>query len=160
MECNKCGKEINSNDGVVYCPYCGVKLKNKDTRKSIWTREVGYGVQAFIVWLLLCVIFFVFFTVFKDLLSRQFGLEIPGLLSWIVIFGIVVIALYFTLAYVIYHHAIKHNRRAGGGIHNRHVVTGSDLSANVDMDLPFCQEHAAGATLVLPPGYFCHLVFL
>lgn len=114
MECKKCGKEITLNDGVVHCPYCGVKLKGEDTRKSILTRElkVGDRVKAFIVWMLLCGIMAVFFTVFKELFSKRFGLEIPGLVNWIVLSLIGAIGLYFTLAYAVYNHAKKHDRRA------------------------------------------------
>jgi hypothetical protein len=116
VECNKCGKEITLNNGAVYCPYCGVKLKGEDTpkRKSIWTRQlkIGDGVKAFIVWLLLCVIVVPFFGLVKWLVSARFGLDIAGLADWIVVCLIGAIALYFTLAYVVYHHAKKHHRRA------------------------------------------------
>ena len=34
MECKKCGKEITLDDGVVYCPYCGAKLKGEEAPKT------------------------------------------------------------------------------------------------------------------------------
>ena len=116
MKCKKCGKEITSNDGVGYCPYCGGKLKVENTpkNKSIFTRElkVGDSIKALIVWMLLCGIMAVFFTLFRELFSERFGLEIPGLINWIVLSLIGAIGLYFTLAYVVYNNARKHNRRA------------------------------------------------
>jgi hypothetical protein len=114
MQCKKCGKEIPLNDGLVYCPYCGVKLKDEGTKKGILTKElkVGDRAKAFIVWMLLCGIMAVFFTLFKGLFSEMFSLEIPSLVDWIVLSLIGATGLYFTLAYVVYNHARKHNRRA------------------------------------------------
>ena len=120
MECKKCGKEITLNDGMVYCPYCGVKLKGQDApkRRSIFTRElkIGYGVKALIVWVLLCVILLVLYSRFYnsvwEIIWYRFGWEIQGLFGWMVISMICGIALYFTLAYVVYNHAKKHHRRA------------------------------------------------
>lgn len=114
MECHKCGKEIVLDDALVYCPYCGVKLKGESTEKSILRKElkVGDSVKAFIVWLLLCGILLVLFTLSKQLISENFGFEIPELLDWRVLSIIVTVGLYFTLAYAIYNHAKKHDRRA------------------------------------------------
>jgi len=114
MKCNKCGREITLNDRGVYCPYCGARVKGEDTRKSILTRElkVGDRVKELMVWMLLCGIMAVFFTLFKELLSERFSLEIPGLVNWIVLSLIGAVGLYFTLAYVVYNHAKRHHRRA------------------------------------------------
>jgi len=116
MECSKCGKEISLNDGIVYCPYCGGKMREESLPKSkgIFTRELkaADSVRALIVWLLLCGILAVFFTLFRELFSEKFGLEIPGIGNWIVLSLIGAIGLYFTLVYAVYNHARKHNRRA------------------------------------------------
>ena len=117
MECKKCGKEITLDDGVVYCPYCGAKLKGEEAPKTrnILLRElkVGDRLKEFIVWLLLCGIFVAFFIVLKKpFFSERFALEIPELPDWRVIASIVGSALYFTLAYVVYNHAKKYHRRA------------------------------------------------
>ena len=118
MECKKCGKEITLNDGVVYCPYCGVKLKGQDApkRRSIFTRELKVPgiVKAFIVWMLLCVVIWVLsvaFHGFDELRSDIYhiGLVLP---IWTYPALIGAIALYITLVYVVYDHAKRHHRRA------------------------------------------------
>ncbi len=113
MECKKCGKEITLNDGVVYCPYCGVKLKGEDTakRKSIFTRElkVHDSVKALIVWILLCVVIWALSILFGELSSF---LSRPEFTIWDGLGLIGGLALYITLAYVVHNHAKSHNRRA------------------------------------------------
>jgi len=117
MECNKCGREITLTEGVVCCPYCGVRIKDEGAgkRRNILIRDlkVADRLKEFIVWLLLCGIFVACFVVLKKpFFSERFALEIPELPDWRVISSIVGSALYFTVAYVVYNHARKHHRRA------------------------------------------------
>ena len=115
MKCTKCGSELNATDGVLYCPFCGNRLKNEhNNNKNPLTRElkVSDGLKELIVWLLLCGILVTLFLVSKQLISNAIGVEIPASLMWIIYSAIAGIGLYFTLAYVVYNHAKKHHRRA------------------------------------------------
>ncbi len=116
MKCRKCGKEITFTDDMVYCPYCSNKLEDasSNNNKNILTKElkISDSFKALIVWLLLCVILVALFSVFRQSLSNIFGVEIAELLTWIVLVAIACVGMYFTLAYVVYNHAKKRNRRA------------------------------------------------
>jgi len=115
MECKKCGKNITQDENMAYCPYCANKLDNNaDINKSILRKEVNIsdGFKAFIAWLLMVGILAVFFALFQTLFEDATGYEITELFTWISLGGIACVALYFTLAYIIYNHAKKRNRRA------------------------------------------------
>ncbi len=116
MQCNKCGKEIALNDDMVYCPYCGNKLESTSSKNktNLLTKKIKINdsLKELIVWLLLCGILVAFFAVFGQLFSELIEIEIPELFTWIALVTIAFVAAYFTLAYAIYNHAKKNNRRA------------------------------------------------
>jgi len=114
MECKKCGKEITLSDGVVYCPYCGVKLKGEDSRRSGATRKLkaSYSTLAAVLLIILGGLLVVLINMYRVSIGEWLGLEIPELSNWMVICIIVGIGLYSTLPYAVYNHAKKHNRRA------------------------------------------------
>lgn len=113
MECDKCGKEITLTEGVVYCPYCGVKLASEEStkRKGVLSRElkIPHGVKPLIVWALLCVVIWWLSVLFGELSSFLSRPEFP---TWIGLALTGGLALYITLAYVVYDYAKKHHRRA------------------------------------------------
>ena len=115
MECKKCGKEIAITNEIAYCPYCSNKLTDKPQgNKNVLTRQIKIsdGFKTVIVWLLLCGIFVALFKVSKYLLWGTWEIEIPVLFTWITLLMIAGVALHFSLAYAIYKHAKKNNRRA------------------------------------------------
>ena len=114
MECNKCGKEIKLNNGVAYCPYCGVNLDCEDDRRrgvNKWL-EVRYSSRLAILLLILCEALVLLVVRYRVPISEGLGFEIPRLPFWMFLCIIVGIALYLTLPYEVYKHAKKKNRRA------------------------------------------------
>ena len=114
MKCNKCGKEITLNDGVVYCPYCGVNLNGEESRKKWATKklEVGYSIRTAILLIVLCEVLVLLVMVYRVSFGEWLGLEIPELSGWMFLCIIGGIALYLTLPYEVYKHAKKQKRRA------------------------------------------------
>ena len=114
MECKKCGKEITLNNGVVYCPYCGVNLNGEDSRKKGATKklEVRYSLRIAILLIILCEALVFLVMVYRVSVGEWLGLEIPPLSFWMYMCIIVGIVLYLTLPYEVYKHAKKEKRRA------------------------------------------------
>jgi DNA-directed RNA polymerase subunit RPC12/RpoP len=114
MECSKCGKDVTVDDEMLYCPYCSVRLKGEEKRRGILRRELRASddAKALMVWCLLYGIMAVFLTAFRELVNARLGINVPGLGDSLILVLIAGIASYFTLAYVVYNHAKKRNRRA------------------------------------------------
>ena len=115
MECEKCGKEISLDDGVVYCPYCGVKARREEGRESVVTKKVGANyieVVLLIAWIALCGFLVVFVNMNTVVIGALLGLEIPELSNWMVTCVLAGIVLYIVVPYAVYNHAKRHHRRA------------------------------------------------